>query len=114
MSPRDAHRKRAAVGKDARSKSSMGNGDRERRAEVSSSFARASSAAAGDGLEDDESARGSVAVAVHRPGLTTVRDLEPVEPSTRPRLGSRVVRRTGARARSEARSIPRMDPESAA
>ena len=27
-------------------------------------------------MEDDESARGSVAVAVHRPGLTTVRDLE--------------------------------------
>ena len=113
MRPRDAHRKRAAVGKDARSKSSMGNGDRVR-ADVSSSFARTSSAAAGDGLEDDESARGSVAVAVHRPGLTTVRDLRLVEPSTRPRLGSRVVRRTGARARREARSIPRMDPESAA
>ena len=85
VSPRDAHRNLAAVGNERRSKSSMGKGERRASSGVPSGvpsgmpsgmLSGLPSDASGDDFLDDESARGSVAVASHLPGRTvTVRDL---------------------------------------
>ena len=95
VSPRDAHRNLAAVGNERRSKSSMGKGERRASSGVPSG-------ASGDRFVDDESARGSVAVASHLPGRTvTVRDL------AGKRRAGRSVARKRARARRDAGSTPR-------
>ena len=99
VSPRDAHRNLAAVGNERRSKSSMGKGERRASSGVPSELP---SGASGDRFVDDESARGSVAVASHLPGRTvTVRDL------AGKRRAARSVARNCARARRDAGSTPR-------